>query len=105
MRVGRNATNISFALREWMQSAIKSLKALECEGALGVYLINEHGQIEARKVGEEYFPLPIQSLFVGDKIHGGLQEPDSNSLQFSFSPNYSDDLVIVTPEFNAVTDL
>ena len=105
MRVGRNATNMSFALREWMQSAIKSLKALECEGALGVYLINEHGQIEARKVGEEYFPLPIQSLFVGDKIHGGLQEPDSNSLQFSFSPNYSDDLVIVTPEFNAVTDL
>ena len=104
-RVGRNATNMSFALREWMQSAIKSLKALECEGALGVYLINEHGQIEARKVGEEYFPLPIQSLFVGDKIHGGLQEPDSNSLQFSFSPNYSDDLVIVTPEFNAVTDL
>ena len=69
------------------------------------YLINEHGQIEARKVGEEYFPLPIQSLFVGDKIHGGLQEPDSNSLQFSFAPNYSDDLVIVTPEFNAVTDL
>ena len=104
-RVGRNATNMSFALREWMQSAIKSLKALECESALGVYLINEHGQIEARKVGEEYFPLPIQSLFVGDKIHGGLQEPDSNSLQFSFSPNYSDDLVIVTPEFNAVTDL
>ena len=104
-RVGRNATNMSFALREWMQSAIKSLKALECEGALGVYLINEHGQIEARKVGEEYFPLPIQSLFVGDKIHGGLQEPDSNSLQFSFAPNYSDDLVIVTPEFNAVTDL
>lgn len=105
MRVGRNATNMSFALREWMQSSIKSLKALECEGALGVYLINEHGQIEARKVGEEYFPLPIQSLFVSDKIHGGLQEPDSNSLQFSFSPNYSDDLVIVTPEFNAVTDL
>ena len=105
MRVGRNATNMSFALREWMQSAIKSLKTLECEGALGVYPINEHGQIEARKVGEEYFPLPIQSLFVGDKIHGGLQEPDSNSLQFSFAPNYSDDLVIVTPEFNAVTDL
>lgn len=105
MRVGRNATNMSFALREWMQSAIKSLKALECEGALGVYLINEHGQIEARKVGEEYFPLPIQSLFVSDKIHGGLQEPDNNSLQFSFAPNYSDDLVIVTPEFNAVTDL
>ena len=105
MRVGRNATNMSFALREWSQSAIKSLKAFECESALGVYLFNEHGQIEARKVGEEYFPLPIQSLFVGDKIHGGLQEPDSNSLQFSFSPNYSDDLVIVTPEFNAVTDL
>lgn len=105
MRVGRNATNMSFALREWMQSAIKSLKALECEGALGVYLINEHGQIEARKVGEEYFPFPIQSLFVRDKIHGGLQEPDNNSLKFSFAPNYSDDLEIITPEFNAVTDL
>lgn len=105
MRVGRNATNMSFALREWSQDAIKALKALECEGALGVYLINEHGQIEARKDGENYYPLPIQSLFVGDKIHGGLQEPDSNALQFSFAPNYSDDLEIVTAEFNAVTDL
>lgn len=105
MIVGRNATNFTAALREWPQESIKALKSMECEAALGVYLINADGQIEAIKDGENYYPIPIQSLFVGDKIHGGLQEPDSNSLQFSFAPNYSDGLVIVTPEFNAVTDL
>lgn len=101
--VGSNPTTFTAALREWGQDAIVALKSLECE-TLGVYPINADGQVEAIVKDAKYYPLPIQSLFVGDKIHGGLQEPDSNSLQFSFAPNYSDGLEIVTTDF-AVTDL
>lgn len=101
--VGSNPTTFTAALREWGQDAIEALKGYECE-SLGVYPINADGQVEAIKKTDGYYPLPIQSLFVGDKIHGGLQEPDSNSLQFSFAPNYSDGLVIVDTDFT-VADL
>lgn len=109
--VGRGASTITFALRKYPQDIIKALKALQCETQLGVWLFNEHGQIEGTLVSGTpgtdgvYAPIPIRSLFVGDKIHGGLEEPDNNSLQFAFLPNYSDDLVIVTPSFNPLLAL
>lgn len=113
--VGRNASTITFALRKWPQDRIKALKKLQCETNLGVYFISEHGGIEAREEVESsvtyHRPIPIRSLFVGDKVHGGLEEPDSNILSFSLLPNYSDDLKILDPltdavdPFNPLTDL
>lgn len=109
--VGRDASTITFALRKYPQEIIKAIKALQCETQLGVWLISEHGQIEGTLVSGTpgtdgvYAPIPIRSLFVGDKIHGGLEAPDSNELRFAFLPNYSDDLVAVTPSFNPLLDL
>lgn len=78
-------------------------------GNLGVFLFNENGQIEAIKDSTDvnvYYPIPIRSLFISDKGHGGLENPDSNNISWSFAPNYSDDLSIVTPtDFNPLTDL
>ena len=92
------------------------MKELQCEAQadnLGVFLFNENGNIEAIKVTTpgttptiSYRPIPIRSLFIGDKSHGGLEAPDSNAIQWSFLPNYSDDLAIVVPtDFNPLTDL
>lgn len=113
--VGRNASQISFVLRKYPQSTIKALKELQCETNLGVYLISEHGSFEAIEGTDgatptphtKYTPIPIRSVFVGDKVHGGLEEPDTNSLSFNFLPNYSDDLKIVAPEegFNPLIEL
>lgn len=109
--VGRDASTITFALRKYPQEIIKAIKALQCETQLGVWLISERGQIEGTLVSGTpgtdgvYAPIPIRSLFVGDKIHGGLEAPDSNELRFAFLPNYSDDLVAVTPSFNPLLDL
>jgi hypothetical protein len=81
---------------------------------LGVFLLDENGNIEAIKQSEtvdstttvSYLPIPIRSLFISDKAHGGLEAPDSNNISWSFLPNYSDDLAIVTPsDFNPLTDL
>lgn len=104
---GSDATTITFALRKYPQSVIKELKKLICMENLGVYLFSQDGQIEAQKIADNtYAPLPIRSFFVGDKIHGGLEEPDSNTMQFAFLPNYSDDLEIITPDdFNPLYDL
>lgn len=109
--IGREPTNFSAVIRSVTQSVIKAMKDLQCEAVadnLGVFLFDENGAIECIKgtTTGDYFPIPIRSLFIGDKSHGGLEAPDSNAISFSFLPNYSDDLTIVKPtDFNPLTDL
>ena len=106
--LGRNPVNMTFALRQVSQDIIKALKALMCEQALGVYLINGEGQVLAiaGSTTGTHFPIPIDNLFVGDLMLNGLDTPDSNALSFSLKPNWSDDAVVVTPAgFNPLTDL
>ena len=114
--IGRNPMNFSGVMRGVPQSIIKVMKSLQCEAQgdnLGVILFDENGNIEAiKKVTTgtpdvvEYMPIPIRSLFIGDKVHGGLEAPDNNAISWKFLPNYSDDLAIVQPDdFNPLTDL
>lgn len=109
--IGREPTAFTGVMRSVAQAVIKAMKSLQCEAIndnLGVYLFDENGNICAVKGATDgiYYPIPIRSLFVGDKSFGGLEEPDSNAIQWSFLPNYSDDLTIVSPtDFNPLTDL
>ena len=110
--IGREPTSFSAVLRRIPQNVIKALKELQCESwadNLGVYLFDDNGNIEAiqdETVTTTYYPIPIRSLFIGDKTHGGLEEPDSNAISWTFLPNYSDNLKIVAPDdFNPLTDL
>ena len=117
MVIGRNPSTFSGVMRAVPQSVIKAMKELQCEAQgdnLGVVLFDENGNIEAIKKSEtveqvttvSYLPIPIRSLFIGDKTHGGLEAPDSNAISWSFLPNSSDDLSIVAPsDFNPLTDL
>jgi hypothetical protein len=111
MVIGRNPMNFSGVMRGVPQSIIKVMKELQCEAQgdnLGVILFDENGAIECIKneAGTEFTPIPIRALFIGDKAHGGLEAPDSNPIQFSFLPNYSDNLTIQVPtNFNPLTDL
>ena len=108
--IGSNPTTFSCVIRRCPQDVIARMKELMCEAAagnLGVYLFSENGQIEAvadDSSGEVFYrPIPICSLFVGDKVHGGFDEPDYNAVQFTFEQGYSDKLAIITPEFNPLT--
>lgn len=110
--IGREPTTFSAMLRRIPQNVIKALKELQCESwadNLGVYLFDDNGNIEALQdeaTPTTYYPIPIRALFIGDKNHGGLEEPDSNAISWSFLPNYSDNLAIIAPDdFNPLTDL
>jgi len=105
--VGTNPTNMTFALRQIVQSIAKGLKALMCELNMGVYFVNGDGQIMGKEISEGNFgPIPIQTLFVGDLKLNGLETPDENALTFSLPANWSDDIAIITPsDFNPLTDL
>ena len=110
--VGREPSTFTGVMRAVPQNVIKAMKDLQCEAVgdnLGVFLFDENGNIEAIADGTTagtYYPIPIRALFIGDKAHGGLEAPDSNAIQWSFKPNYSDNLSIVAPsDFNPLTDL
>ena len=104
--IGRNPVNMSFVMRQMTQDVIKALKGLQCEDELGVYLVNGDGQILALSSADNtYTPIPIRSLFISDLKLMGLDNPDENALSFSFLPNWSDDVKVVAPEFNPLTDL
>lgn len=110
--VGREPTPFTGVMRKLPQKIIKALKELQCESLadnLGVYLFDENGAIGAiqdAKTTTIHYPIPIRSLFIGDKTLGGYEAPDSNNIQWVFLPNWSDDLAIIVPEdFNPLTDL
>lgn len=110
--VGRNPSTFNGVMRAVPQSVIKTMKALQCEAQadnLGVYLFDENGNIcclQDATTATTFYPIPIRALFIGDKAFGGLEAPDSNAIQWTFLPNYSDGLAIVAPtDFNPLTDL
>lgn len=112
MVIGRNPSSFTSVMRQVPQNVVKALKQLQCESwadNLGIFLFDESGNIGALQDPETagtYYPIPIRSLFVGDDILGGLEAPDSNALNWSFLPNWSDDLAMVAPEdFNPLSDL
>lgn len=110
--IGREATTFSGILYEESQQVVKALKQLMCEKNIGVYLIDENGNIGAIADNpaspKKFMPIPVGKFFVGDKKLGGFEEPDSNTIEWSFYPNWSDDLVIVQRsemDYNPLTDL
>ena len=108
--LGGNPVQFDGSLRSIPQSVIKVMKELQCEAAagnLGVFLFDENGKIEAIKGKTDgvYTPIPIRALFIGSKIHGNFDAKDSNAISWQYPDNYSDNLVIVKPDFNPLTDL
>ena len=105
--VGRNPIGMSFALRQYTQSIVKALKALQCESALGVYFVNNDGAVMGISDGTNFYPIPIMeaTFFVSDLKLNGLDTPDQNDMQFNLLPNWSDSAeIVVGTDFNALTD-
>lgn len=108
--IGREPTNFTGIIYQEAQSVIKTLKSYSCE-RIGVFLIDENGNIGAIDEtgnGENYLPIPVDKFFVGDKNLGDYEEPDSNTISWSFYPNWSDNLVLIkadTLNYNPLTDL
>ena len=109
--IGRNPTTFDGIIYQESQATIATLKEYSCEN-IGVYLIDENGSIgciaDDPANPTEFSPIPVGKFFVGDKKLGGFEEPDSNTIQWSFFPNWSDKLVIVKASelnYNPLTDL
>lgn len=109
--IGREPTTFSATIYQESQKTIAALKEYMCEN-IGVWLIDENGNIgclvDSVAKPTAYMPIPIGKLFVGDKKLGGFEEPDSNSIEWAFFPNWSDNFHIIKRDkldFNPLTDL
>lgn len=111
--IGREPTTFEGIIYQESQATIKAMKSYSCE-EIGVYLIDENGNIGAISVygdGDPLHyvsPIPIHSFFISDKKLGGYEEPDSNTIRWSFLPNWSDNLIIIKQsemDYNPLTDL
>lgn len=110
--IGSEPTTFTAQFNGIPQATIVDLKKLMCEAVvnnLGVYLFNEAGQIgclQDAATATTYYPIPIQSLFIGDKVFGNFENVDTNAISFSLPPNWSDNFAVVTPsDFNPLTDI
>lgn len=108
--IGREPTTFSGVFYEESQKTIAQMKSYMCEN-VGVWLIDENGNIgclvDNIESPTKYMPIPIGKLFIGDKKLGGFEEPDSNTIEWSFFPNWSDKFVIIKQsemDFNPLTD-
>lgn len=98
LNVGREASQFSAILYEESSDVVNALKSFQCE-TLSVYFVDEFGAIGAIQLdGGGYTGVPITNFFVGDRNFGGLIDPDSNQLNFSMLPNWSDNLVRLRAE-------
>lgn len=107
--VGREPTTFTGSFIQVSQRTVTELKKYQCED-VGVYLVDEYGRIvgltDSHATPTVFRPIPLASLFIGDKMLGQLENVDKNDITFRFFPNWSDMLHIVTPaDFNALTDL
>lgn len=109
--LGGNPVQFEGQLRAVPQDVIRIMKELQCEaeaGNLGVYLFDEHGNIQCIGDSPEYYPIPIRALYIGSLIHGNFDAKDYNVISWQYADNYStqkDGLVIKKPDFNPLTDL
>ena len=106
--IGSNPVGMTFDMNNMPQSVIDEMEGLMCEALgrnLGVYLINEKGQLRGIKESVTsggtttvtWRPIPIQTLFVGEWQPGGLDANDKNALSFKFVPGYLKKTAILTP--------
>ena len=109
--LGREATTFTGTIYQENQKVIAQMKGYQCED-IAVWLVDENGNIgclaDDLNDPTTYYPIPIQSFFVGDKTLGGYEEPDSNVISWSFIPNWSDKFVILqrsSLDFNPLTDI
>lgn len=109
INLGRNNATFTCNILQSAQNTISALKKLQCESDLSIYFINVNGQIICSSDDSENptkyfgFRLAPGSFYVSDLQWGALDQVETNSVQASLLANYSDELVVFKPEYDALT--
>lgn len=107
--VGHNPGKFSAKFHGLDGAAIAAMRTMECQFALGVFLVNEYGNIYGHTISGiaiDFRPIPITGFHLGAKVNQGFGEIDYNEVFFSVDNNYDERLISITPtDFDALTAL
>jgi hypothetical protein len=107
---GTNPSAFSALFKGLSAVTEKALKALMCEPRLTVFFFLQGGKIavlntgDGTPVGKTGFPLQ-GTPFISDRNNAGFATKDTHNISFSLAPGWSEDLEIISPDFNPLTDL
>lgn len=103
---GVNPSSFSAEFKELSPEIEKAMKAIICEKNLVVYFILQGGKIAAKTIdADNQTGFSIQSPFVSDRGNQGFATKDTHTLTFSLTAGWSEDLVIIDPNFNPLTEI
>jgi len=103
---GVNPSEFNAEFKELSPEIEKAMKQLMCEKNLEVFLFLEGGRIASIKIdADNYKGLPIQSFFFSDRSNQGFGTKDRHTMYFSLPSGWSEELDIVKPNFNPLTEL
>lgn len=107
--LGSSPSPFTAKFLEQPQSKMKAIKKYNCEDGLSVILVNDKGQFgmlaDDNTTPTKYRGIPIRSFYLADKVLAGYEGLDYNMLSFFFEPDWSDEFVVITPQFNPHTAL
>lgn len=103
---GVNPSRFSTEFKELSPEIEKAMKSLMCEKNLTVYLFLQGGKIATVEVSaNNYKGFKAESLFISDRNNAGFATKDTHNMSFSLPAGWSENLKIVTPTFNPLTEL
>jgi hypothetical protein len=103
---GVNPAPFSAEFKELTPEIELAMKQLTCEKSLTVYLFLEGGKIGVYKIdATNQRGFLLQSMFVSDRNNAGFATKDITNVSWAFPSGWSENLEIITPAFNPLTDL
>ena len=105
---GVNPSNFSCLFKSLSAAIEKQIKALMCEKGLTVYFFLQGGRIACVEIPgspANEFGFDIQSFFFSDRSNAGFGTKDTHNMRFSLVDGWSENLVILKPSFNPLTEL
>jgi len=102
---GINPSKFSCFYNSLSSAQEKALKKLICETNLTAYFVLQGGKIAIKKISTDVWGLAIQSFFISDRGNSGYGTKDKFNVSFSLPAGWSEDMTIITPSFNPLTEL
>lgn len=105
---GVNPSRFSGMFTSLSNTVEKQIKALTCEKNLTVYFFLQGGRIAAAEITgtpNEYQGIEAFSVFMSDRNNAGFATKDTHSLTFSMLAGWSEDVKVIKPNFNPLTEL
>jgi hypothetical protein len=99
--LGYEPTEFEAQILSANQAVIKALKSYRNEASdnLGVILVSAEGKLMINTDDSAnpttVYPIPIQQFNVGNKVAGGYDDVDYNSISFQLEDNWSNDTTVI----------